>query len=588
MEIKRIFDLLPHYRANFNNNIEVLANKVNGSWVKYSISDFIDSANNISFGLLALGIKKGDKVAIISSNRPEWNFVDLALLQIGVIPVPIFPTISESDYEYIFNHAEISVVFCEGEELISKIEHILPQIPSLKHIFTFADESNYQNIEELINLGKENKDFARLEALSSGITGNDIATIIYTSGTTGYQKGVMLSHANIISNFISVSHISPVKHGDRAISFLPLCHAYERILNYMYFYLGIAVYYAENMHTIAENIKEIQPGIFTTVPRMLEKIYDKIISKGREQNYIKRQIFFWAVNIGENYDLENSGNWIYKLQLYLAGKLVFKKWREALGGNIKVIVSGGATLHKRLANIYTAAGIPILEGYGLTETSPVIAVNSFLENGRKLGTVGLPLPCMEVKIAEDNEILCKGPNVMLGYFKTPDLTKEVIDEEGWFHTGDTGILESKGHLRLTGRKKTMFKTSTGKYVNPELIEEKFKESSFIDNIIVLGENQKFVAALIIPDFYYLTSYCNVKGLSFSNHIEMIDNITIINRFQKEVDKYNTFFGETEKIKKFEIIHFEWTPLTGELTPTLKLKRNYIYEKYKEKIDRIFL
>jgi long-chain acyl-CoA synthetase len=396
MEIERIFDLLPYYKANFKQSTEVLANKINGEWVKYSISDFIESADNISYGLLASGFKKGDKAAVISSNCPEWNFVDMGLMQIGIIPVPIFPTISEADYEFIFNHAEISVIFCEGEELIHKIEHILPQIPSIKYIFTFVQNANYPSLEQLKIKGSENKNYSLLEQLKAEIKSNDIATIIYTSGTTGIQKGVMLSHANIISNFINVSYISPVHHGERAVSFLPLCHAYERILNYMYIYLGISIYYAENMHTIIEDIKEIQPGIFTTVPRLLEKIYDKIISKGREEPWLKRQIFFWAVRIGQQYNSETPGNWVYQIKLAIANKIVFNKWRAALGGNIKVIVSGGASLHEGLAKIYTAAGIPILEGYGLTETSPVIAVNSFLKNGRKLGSVGLPLPCFEV------------------------------------------------------------------------------------------------------------------------------------------------------------------------------------------------
>ena len=588
MEINRIFDILQHNKENYDPEKEVFASKINSEWKRYNIQEYIDISNNISYGLLAMGVKKGDKIAIISSNCPEWNFVDMALMQIGAIPVPIYPNISESDYEYIFNHSEISILFSEGEELLLKIGHILPKISFIKHIFTFSIHDGFRNLEQLIQLGKENKNAKLLEEIKASIKINDLATIVYTSGTTGNQKGVMLSHANIISNLIAVSYISPVQSGEKAISFLPLCHAYERILNYMYQYLGISTYYAESIATIAENIKEIKPSIFSTVPRLMEKIYDKIIDTGRKQKWFKRQIFFWAVNLGHTYELDNKNGWFYNIQHLIVNKLVFSKWREALGGNVKVMVSGGASLQPRLARVYAAANIPILEGYGLTETSPVISVNTFFKNGRKYGTVGQPLPNVSIKIATDGEILCKGANVMMGYYKEPTLTKEVIDEDGWFHTGDTGIIEPKGQLRLIGRKKSIFKTSNGKYVNPEQIEAKFKESSFIDNIVVIGENQKFVAALIVPDFNHLKSWCAIKDIHYSNNEEMAKTTIISNRIQKEVDKYNKYFGETEKIKKYEIINFEWTVHTGELTPTLKLKRNFIYEKYKENIERIFM
>jgi long-chain acyl-CoA synthetase len=537
--------------------------------------------------LLATGVKKADKIIIISNNRPEWNFIDMGIMQIGAVTVPIYPNISEADYIYIFNHVGASVIFCEGEELLGKIKHILPATESIKQIYTFTPSKPYKDLAELVNFGKQNPASQLLKEFKLKIQTNDLATIVYTSGTTGTQKGVMLSHANIISNLIAVSHISPVRSGENAISFLPLCHAYERILNYMYQYLGISIYYAESIATIADNIKEIQAAIFSTVPRLLEKIYDKIIDKGRQLKWLQRQIFFWAVKLGENYELENKNGWLYNIQLSLANKIVFVKWREALGGNVKVIVSGGAALQPRLARIYTAAGIPVLEGYGLTETSPVIAVNTFFENGRKYGTVGPPLPDVSLKIADDGEILCKGPNVMLGYYKETALTKAAIDENGWFHTGDTGFIEPKGQLRIIGRKKTMFKTSNGKYVSPEHVEDKFKESSFIENIMVVGENQKFAAALLVPDFNHLASWCLIKGHKYSNDNEMVKNNIIIHRIQKEVDKYNTFFGETEKIKKFEIIGIEWTVESGELTPTLKLKRKLMLEKYQKEIDKIY-
>ena len=536
---------------------------------------------------MSLNIVSGDKIAIISSNRPEWNIIDMGVLQIGAIPVPIYPTISESDYNHILNHAEVKIVFVEGEELLRKIEHILPEIPTIKEIFTFKDRNRFSHLQQLIDIGKDNHNPALLNELKMKIKTNDIATIIYTSGTTGNPKGVMLSHANLISNFLAASVIPPFGSEGKALSYLPLCHVYERILNYMYQYLGISVYYAENFGAISDNIKDVKPDILSTVPRLLEKVYDKIINTGRKQKWLKRQIFFWAVKVGMKYELNNENGWIYSLKLALANKLVFVKWREALGGKFKVIVSGGAALQPRLARIFTAAGMPVLEGYGLTETSPVIAVNTFFENGRKFGTVGQPLKGVSVKIAEDGEVLCKGPNVMLGYYKEPELTREVIDSEGWFHTGDTGIIEPKGQLRLIGRKKAIFKTSNGKYVNPEQIEGKFKESPFIDNMIVIGENQKFASALIVPDFSHLKSWCEIKGHQYTTNEEMVKNPVISKRIQKEIDHFNKFFGDTEQLKKFDIIDFEWTVQTGELTPTLKLKRNVIYEMYKVRIEEIY-
>ena len=587
MEINRIFDLLPHYKENYSWKKDAIAGKINGKWLQYSIDDYIENVNNISYGLLSLNIVSGDKIAIISSNRPEWNIIDMGVLQIGAIPVPIYPTISESDYNHILNHAEVKIVFVEGEELLRKIEHILPEIPTIKEIFTFKDRNRFSHLQQLIEKGKDNHNPALLNELKMKIKTNDIATIIYTSGTTGNPKGVMLSHANLISNFLAASVIPPFGSEGKALSYLPLCHVYERILNYMYQYLGISVYYAENFGAISDNIKDVKPDILSTVPRLLEKVYDKIINTGRKQKWLKRQIFFWAVKVGMKYELNNENGWIYSLKLALANKLVFVKWREALGGKFKVIVSGGAALQPRLARIFTAAGMPVLEGYGLTETSPVIAVNTFFENGRKFGTVGQPLKGVSVKIAEDGEVLCKGPNVMLGYYKEPELTREVIDSEGWFHTGDTGIIEPKGQLRLIGRKKAIFKTSNGKYVNPEQIEGKFKESPFIDNMIVIGENQKFASALIVPDFSHLKSWCEIKGHQYSTNEEMVKNPVIRKRIQKEIDKFNKIFGDTEQIKKFDIIDFEWTVQTGELTPTLKLKRNVIYEMYKVRIEEIY-
>ncbi|HNQ83794.1 MAG TPA: AMP-dependent synthetase/ligase, partial [Bacteroidales bacterium] len=415
---------------------------------------------------------------------------------------------------------------------------------------------------------------------------DDLATLIYTSGTTGFPKGVMLSHRNLLSNVMGVKHIFPVDENCKGLSYLPLCHVYERMDIYTYHYLGLSIYYVENMGTIADNIREIRPEIFTTVPRLLEKVYDKIIAKGSQLKGFKKAIFFWAVSLANRYELEGKG-WLYHAQLRLANKLVFVKWREALGGNVRVIVSGGAALQPRLARVYTAAGIPVLEGYGLTETSPVLAVNTLEEGGRMFGTVGKPLKNTEVKIGPDGEILVRGANIMQGYFKEPGMTAEAIDADGWFHTGDVGILEPEGHLRITGRKKEIFKTSLGKYISPQLLENKFKESAFIDGILILGENQKYAAALVVPDFNHLKSWCEHKNMPYTTDKEMIKNPLVVKRFKKEIDHFNKFFGSTEQIQSFELIDHEWSLETGELTANLKLKRSYILDKYKEEVSRLF-
>ncbi len=587
MEVTRIFDLLANYIEKYGWKEDALAGKINGEWVKYSAKEYIETANNLSYGFLALNVKKGDKIAIISSNRPEWNFIDMALLQVGAIPVPIYPTISESDYKYILNHAEVKYVFVEGNELIRKIDHILPEVPSLIGIYTFKDEVEHKHFEELVELGKENQNPKLLEEIKSTIYNGDIATIIYTSGTTGYPKGVVLSHNNIISNFLASRPVLPFGSEGKALSYLPLCHVYERMLNYLFQYSGVSVYYAEGIGTISDDIKDVKPDVLGTVPRLLEKVFDKIVNTGRKLPWMKRQIFNYSLWVGFRYKLNNDFHLLYKLQLMLVDKLVYSKWREAMGGNFKVIASGGAALQPRLAKIFTAAGIPILEGYGLTETSPVIAVGSFFKNGRKFGTVGQVIPGVEVKIASDGEILCKGPNLMLGYYKEPQLTKDAIDEDGWFHTGDLGNFEPEGQLKITGRKKSIFKTSFGKYINPTHIEELFKESHFIEYIIVVGENQKFAGALIVPDFVFLKSWCSAKGIAYTTNAEMVQNPVIKKRFHKEVDKLNACLGETEQVKKYTLMEAEWSVMSGEITPTLKLKRNAIAKKYADVIEKIF-
>jgi long-chain acyl-CoA synthetase len=590
MEVTRLFDIMYHFAENFPKN-DALAGKENGTWNKYSTEQYVEIVNNLSYGFLQLGIKKGDRIATITFNRPEWNFLDMAIMQIGAVHVPIYPTISESDYQYILHHAEVKMVFVAGWELLRKIEHLLPSIPSLNEkemVYTFKNLRGYKHLNEIIELGKANPSNIYLEQIKSSISTEDLATMIYTSGTTGIPKGVMLSHKNILSNMFGVAPIPPIGPKSKALSFLPLCHIYERMLIYTWQYLGVSIYYAESLATIADNIKEIKPDIITTVPRLLEKIYDKILLNGKKLGFPKRQLFFWANSLAVQYHISTPNGWWYLLKLKIARKLVLSKWKAALGGNIKTIVSGGASIQPRLIRVFWASEMPVLEGYGLTETSPVIAVSSFFKNGVKIGTVGQILPGVQVKIAPDNEILCKGPNVMLGYYKSPELTAEVIDSDGWFHTGDLGLIEPEGYLKITGRKKEMFKTAFGKYIVPTIIENKFVESSFIDAIMVVGENEKYAAALIVPDFIELRSWCGRKNIEYSTNEEMVKNLDVIKKYKKVVAQFNKLFGETEQIRNFDLIGYEWTVQTGELTPTLKLRRKYIMEHHAKRIEALFV
>lgn len=586
MEVSRLFDLLPYYKSKFQPKDDVLSGKENGKWVNYSIDQYIEKSNAISYALLSLGIGKGDKIATISANMPEWNFTDMGILQTGAIHVPIYPTISESDYKYILNHSDVKYVFVSGKDLFRKIEHILPELGNIKGVYSFRPMDNVPHLNELLELGAKNSNPEKLQSIKDSIDPDDIATIIYTSGTTGNPKGVMLSHHNLLSNVWAVRNIFPVDEKCKVVSYLPLCHVFERMCMYTFHFLGLSIYYAENMGTIADNIREIRPDILTTVPRFLEKVYDRINERGQKLKGFRKFIFSWAVRIANHYELKGKGP-LYKFQQKLADKLVFIKWREALGGKMRVVVSGGAALQPRLAKVFTSSGIPILEGYGLTETSPVISVNTFNPNGRCFGTVGLPIENVQVMIADDGEILCKGPNVMKGYYKQPEMTAEVIDKDGWFHTGDTGKLEPHGHLRITGRKKEIFKTSLGKYISPQVLENKFKESPFIDGIVILGENQKYAAALIVPDFNYLKMWCQHKNIPYSTNAEMIENQEIRKLYKKEIDHHNKALGKTERIHSFELIDHEFSIETGELTANLKVKRAYIVNYYKEKIDRLF-
>jgi long-chain acyl-CoA synthetase len=586
-DITRLFDILPHYAKSFKPKDDVLAGKDNGKWIKYSIDDYISHADNISYGLLKLGIKPGDNITTISGSRPEWNLVDMAIQQAGAIHVPIYPTISESDYKYILDHAEVKVIFVTGREIYRKIEHLVGEMKGLLGVYSFKETEGVKHLDEIIKLGKDNAQPDRVNEIKNSIKTDDLATIIYTSGTTGNPKGVMLTHQNIISNFKAVKDIPPIGEEGRALSYLPLCHVYERMLVYLYQYLGISVYYAENPATVGDNLREIKPDILSTVPRLLEKVYERIITSGRKLTGAKKIIFFWAVKVGMHYELNGARGPFYALKLKIARKLVFSKWQEALGGKLKVIVSGGAALQPRLAHVFWAAGIPVLEGYGLTETSPVIAVNTFEKDGVKFGTVGPVLKNTTVSFAEDHEILCKGPGLMQGYYKEPELTAAAIDSDGWFHTGDLGQMEPTGQLKITGRKKEIFKTSFGKYVSPEMVENSMKESEFIDALMVVGENQKFAAAIVVPDFVHLRTWCEIKDIPYTSNTEMVAMERIQKRFHKEIHKYNKHLGAAEQIKAFELLSSEWTVDSGEITATLKLRRSLINERYKSAIDKLF-
>lgn len=587
MEIRRAFDFLYYQKENHPRE-DCLSNKVNGNWKKYSTQDFLDIAHKLSLGLLKLGLKPGDKVAIISPNRPEWNFVDQACLELGIVTVPMYPTITVDDYRYIFEHATVKVVFAADTELIEKVKKAVENQP-IEHVYSFDDVDGVDNWKQVLSLD-EDSDEEVLESYRSQVKPEDLMTIIYTSGTTGRPKGVMLSHWNVTSNALSLAPLigKVLLPGiGKVLSFLPLCHIYERVAVYFYLRNSLGIYYAESMETIGENIKEVKPSMFTCVPRLIEKVYDKIVSKGYELPFIKRKLFFWAVNLGLKFEPNADLGWWYNFQLKIARKLIFSKWLEALGGNIRLITSGAAALQSRLARIFWAAGMPVYEGYGLTETSPAISTNFPGEGNTRIGTVGQVIEDVEVRIGDDGEILCKGPNVMMGYYKNPELTAEVLTD-GWFHTGDIGVIED-GFLRITDRKKEMFKTSGGKYIAPQLMENKFKESEFIEQIMVVGEGQKFPSALIVPNFETLTDWCKEQGLLGSESPEeLIVHPKVKDLYEIEVRRFNEEFGNWEQIKKFEIVEKVWAVDTGELTPTMKLKRRVIKEKFKELIDRIYM
>ncbi|WP_417366759.1 AMP-dependent synthetase/ligase [Flavobacterium beibuense] len=584
--ITRLFDF-PYYQLEKYNLPDALVTKYGDQWVKTSTQEYVDKANAFSRGLLRLGIKKDDKIAVISSNnRTEWHIADIGILQTGAQNVPIYPTISEEDQEYILNHSGATHCIVSDQELYDKVMSIKDKT-QLKEVYSFNDIPGCKSWNEILELGKDDSNQQEVEDIKSTITENDLATIIYTSGTTGRPKGVMLSHKNIVSDVLMSAERVPFEAGKyRGLSFLPICHIYERMILYLYQYYGVSTYFAESIEKVSDNIKEATPDVITAVPRLLEKVYDKIIAKGSELTGIKRKLFFWAVEVGLEYEPYGANGAWYDFKLAIARKLIFSKWKAGLGGRLGLMVSGSAAIQPRLARVFAAAEIPVMEGYGLTETSPVIAVNDQRNGGFRIGTVGKPLNGLEVKIAEDGEILCKGPNVMMGYYKDEEKTNEVMTD-GYFHTGDIGEIDKDGFLKITDRKKEMFKTSGGKYVAPQLIENAMKQSRFIEQIMVIGEGEKMPAAFIQPDFEFVKEWASRKGIKVSSNEDIANSKEIHDRIQEEVSDINKKFGHWEQIKRFELTPELWSVDGGEMTPTLKLKRKAIKEKYQKLYDKIY-
>lgn len=585
--IRRLFDLLELYANEYSSKPDAFNFKKDGIWQKYSAGDYVSYSDLLSLGLLSLGIGRGDRIATIMNNCPEWNFFDMGILQVGAAQVPLYPAMSEENYHYILNDAQVKLIIISNSTIYHRIKNILPENCSVKNIYSIEKVKGLRQWKEILELGKKFPNLEEFENIKKSIQPSDLATIIYTSGTTGRPKGVMLSHQNFVSNFTTCAQIRSFEMSDRVLSFLPLCHIYERMLNYVFQSYGMSIFYAESFDKLGESIREVKPHIFGTVPRVLEKIYDKIVARGRRQIEPIRTLFFWALRQGHKFEMNDANGRFFGFKIWIANLLIFRIWRKALGNNVKVIVSGGASLHPRLARLFWAAKIHVVEGYGLTETSPVIAVYNFQPGGVKFGTVGPILPGVEVRIAEDGEILCKGPNIMLGYYNRPERTQEVIDSDGWFHTGDIGVIEDGKYLRITDRKKEIFKTSTGKYIAPQVIEQKFKQSPFIEQIIVIGENRKYTAALIVPNFEYLKNWCEIKHVNFVSNERAVRNPRIIHRFKVEVNRINQDLGQTEKIKKFRMLHQEWTLDSGELSMTLKLRRKFILEKYHAIIEETY-
>jgi long-chain acyl-CoA synthetase len=586
MDVHRSFDILTKQIANFP-KADALAGKINGQYQPLSSQQVQDQANLVSLGLLKLGLKKGDKVAIISMNRPEWLLADFGIAQIGGTSVPMYPSITVEDYKYIFTDAGVRAVFVSDKSLYDKVKEATVglDIPA-ENVFTFDKVAGGRHFGELLEMGKAGNP-ADLEPIKAAVQPDDLLTLIYTSGTTGQPKGVMLSHENLLSNCRNSAPYVPVGATDKALSFLPLCHIFERMVAYLYMNHGVSIYYAESMETIADNLREVQPSIFTTVPRLLEKIYDKIVAKGHEQTGLKHKLFFWALDLGLKFDPQKNQGFVYNTELALANKLIFNKWRDALGGKLRCIVSGGGALQPRLARVFWAAQIRVMEGYGLTETSPVIAVNGYEPENNMIGTVGPLIDNMEVKIAEDGEILTRSASVMKGYYNKPDLTAQEIETDGWFHTGDIGEFVNGRFLKITDRKKEMFKTSGGKYIAPQVIENKLKEDPLIEQMMVVGADRKFPAALIVPAFDELKKWAEKNGVAAKSNADLVKDEKVVKLYHDLVKKYNQGFAQWEQVKKEVLLPEHWTVESGEMTPTMKVKRKVISENNKALIEDLY-
>lgn len=593
MTIKRLFDAVNYQLEHFPKQ-DMLSAKINGQWKPYSTQEVADTVNRFSAGLLSLGVQANDftpegsdKIAIISNNRPEWVFTDLAVQQIGAILVPVYPTTNPNELAFILNDAAVKYIFVSNEELLAKVNSILDKVPSIKGVYTFDTIAGAKHLSEVTNLATPSL-LSEVESIKATVPVDHLATIIYTSGTTGTPKGVMLSHANIYTNVQFSKKSFPFNDApeSKVLSFLPLNHIFEKTCTYIYLYSGISIYYAESLDTIGDNLKEIKPNGFTTVPRLLEKVFEKIMAKGNELTGTKRKLFFWAVDLAEKYDNRVSGGVWYNIQLAIANKLIFSKWREALGGNISFIITGGAACQVKLLRIFNAAGVPVYEGYGPTENSPVICVNRQEKGGTKFGTVGPAIEGIQVKLADDGEIMVTGPCVMKGYYKRPDLTAETM-LDGWLLTGDIGIWDENRFLKITDRKKELFKTSGGKYVAPQPIENKLKESPFVEQVMVVGSERKFVGALIVPSFATLKEWMREKEIPYTTNEDVIHHPKVLELYRELVESFNKFFNHVEQIKKFELLPNEWTVDTGEMTPKLSLKRKVVNEKFKDAIERIY-
>jgi long-chain acyl-CoA synthetase len=589
MKFARTFDLLDNLKQNYDKP-DILAARREGMWVKFSVDEYLENARHFAKGLMAMGFQKGDKIATVSNNRPEWNFVDMGMAMIGVIHVPIYPTIGDDEYRHILTHSDARLLIVSDQSLYKRLKCIADETSTIEQVYTFNPIPNIPNWTDILNLGISKKVQLKQEFIQrrDSIVPIDIASMIYTSGTTGTPKGVMLSHQNFMSNLEGVYDLFDIGTEDRILSFLPLCHVFERIANYLFQSRGCSIYYAESLATISANMIEVQTTVFVTVPRVIELIYDRIVSKGEDLGRIKKAIFFWALSLGENYPVTGKHNYWYRLKLAIARKLVFHKWQKALGGQLKLAISGGASLQPRLSRLFFAAGIPLMEGYGLTETSPVIAVNHLSRpDSLMIGTVGPALHNVEVKIDDDGEILAQGPCIMTGYYKDEEATRDVIDDEGWFHTGDIGKLIDGKFLKITDRKKEMFKLSSGKYIAPQAIENMLKESLFIEQAMVVGDQEKFASALISPNFDHLHIWAHQHKIHFRDNKELISNQQVINQFQKEVAKVNKQTGKHEEINRFKLVYDAWNANSGELSPTLKLRRRVLYKKYQTILREIY-